>query len=63
MAATRAASTVPFGAFAHLLPVASGSPMAALDILQGAEDEIRRRSPDNPLVVGFDDVGRNSPRP
>ena len=56
VAATRAASAIPFGAFAHLLPVAAESPMAALDVLQRAGGEIRRRSPDTPLVVGIDDA-------
>lgn len=55
-AASRALAEIPFGAFAHLLAaddVVTGSP---LDVLRRAHGEIRRRSPDRPLVLGVDDA-------
>ena len=55
-AASRALAVIPFGAFAHLLAaddVPAGSP---LDVLRRAHSEIRRRSPDRPLVLVVDDA-------
>lgn len=55
-AASRALAGIPFGAFAHLLPGSDVSPVSPLDLLRRAHDELRRRSPHRPLVLGVDDA-------
>ena len=56
VAANRALAGIPFGAFAHLLPDGHGITGSPLDVLRRAHGELRRRSPDRPLVLGVDDA-------
>ncbi len=53
---TRAMATVPFGAFAHLLPQAGDVVADAREVLRRTTEEFRRRSPDRPVVLGVDDA-------
>ena len=56
VAANRALAGIPFGAFAHLLPDGHEITGSPLDVLRRAHGELRRRSPDRPLVLGVDDA-------
>ena len=53
--ATPAASAIPFGAFAHLLP-AQLSGAGPFNLLRVAGDAIADRSADGQLVIGIDDA-------
>ena len=54
--ANRALAEIPFGAFAHLLPDRHGITSSPLELLRRTHGELRRRSPDRPLVLGVDDA-------
>jgi len=54
--ANRALAEIPFGAFAHLLPDRHGITSSPLEVLRRTHSELRRRSPDRPLVLGVDDA-------
>lgn len=54
--ANRALAEIPFGAFAHLLPDGHGITSSPLEVLRRTHGELRRRSPDRPLVLGVDDA-------
>ena len=54
--ATRAASTIPFGAFAHLLPPVPAVPSGRLDILREAIQLLRERAAARRLMVLIDDA-------
>jgi DNA-binding CsgD family transcriptional regulator/tetratricopeptide (TPR) repeat protein len=57
VAATRAVGSVPFGAFAHLLPGSRDIPAGGrLDVLRWAGEELRRRADGGRLVLGIDDA-------
>ncbi len=64
LAASRALAGIPFGVFAPLLTAGDGTtggaggPTAgrALDVLRRVHDELRRRGPDRPVVLGVDDA-------
>ncbi len=52
---TRAMGTVPFGAFAHLLP-ATDIASSPLEVMHRAGHELRRRYGERPLVLAVDDA-------
>ncbi len=52
---TRAAGSIPFGAFAHLLP-ATLSGAGPVNLLRVAAESITERTVDRPLVLGVDDA-------
>jgi DNA-binding CsgD family transcriptional regulator len=54
--ATRAAATIPFGAFAHLLPIPEPSGGGRLDLLRRAGGSLRERAGERRLVLAVDDA-------
>jgi DNA-binding NarL/FixJ family response regulator len=54
--ATQAAATIPFGAFAHLLPVPTPGPAGRLDLLRRAGAALRERAGGRRLVLAVDDA-------
>jgi DNA-binding CsgD family transcriptional regulator len=54
--ATRAAASIPFGAFAHLLPVPDAGPAGRLDLLRRAGGALREQANGRRLVLAIDDA-------
>lgn len=54
--ATRSAASIPFGAFAHLLPTREALAMNRLALLQWAAEALRDRAADGRLVLVVDDA-------
>jgi DNA-binding CsgD family transcriptional regulator len=54
--ATRSSASIPFGAFAHLLPEAAGSSSNRLDLLQRVGRSLSERARGRRLVIGVDDA-------
>ncbi|MDQ3885932.1 MAG: ATP-binding protein, partial [Actinomycetota bacterium] len=52
----RAVASVPFGAFAHLLPPGDDIATSSPEVLRRVGDELRRRSNNRPLALGVDDA-------
>jgi DNA-binding CsgD family transcriptional regulator len=54
--ATRAAGSIPFGAFAHLIPDAGSTSRGLLELLWQASQALAERANGRRLVVGIDDA-------
>jgi DNA-binding CsgD family transcriptional regulator len=54
--ATRSAMSIPFGAFAHLLPELPATTVSRLDLLRQLAEALATRASGCPLVIGVDDA-------